>query len=119
MSKAVYVATMESQSGKSIVTLGLMRMLLGKVANVGYFKPIISDQPEGKKDNHIELANTYFNLNLKCEDAYSFTKSEVLQKKHEGKIDEIIDTIIEKFKRLEEIYDFILVEDCIICSFDV
>ena len=110
MSKAVYVATMESQSGKSIVTLGLMRMLLGKVANVGYFKPIISDQPEGKKDNHIELANTYFNLNLKCEDAYSFTKSEVLQKKHEGKIDEIIDTIIEKFKRLEEIYDFILVE---------
>ncbi|PID68853.1 MAG: phosphate acetyltransferase [Flavobacteriia bacterium] len=110
MSKAVYIATMESQSGKSIVTLGLMRMLLGKVANVGYFKPIISDLSDNKKDNHIDLITTHFNLDIKFTDAYSYTKSEVLQKKHEGKIDEVIDTIIEKFKRLEEKYDFILVE---------
>ncbi len=110
MSKAVYIATMESQSGKSIVTLGLMRMLLGKVANVGYFKPIISDLSDNKKDNHIDLITTHFNLDIKFSDAYSYTKSEVLQKKHEGKIDEVIDTIIEKFKKLEEKYDFILVE---------
>ena len=110
MSKAVYIATMESQSGKSIVTLGLMRMLLGKVAKVGYFKPIISDLAEGKKDNHIELINTHFNLSFDLNEAYCFTKSEVLQKKHDGKIDEVIDAIIERFKAFEENYDFILVE---------
>jgi len=110
MSKAVYIATMEPGSGKSIVTLGLMRMLLGKVAKVGYFKPIISDL-EGKKfDNHINTVRSHFELDLSYEDAYAFTKSEVLAKKHNHQIDEVLDTIIEKYKSLEEKYDFILVE---------
>ena len=110
MSKAVYIATMESGSGKSIVTLGLMRMLLGKVAKVGYFKPIISDLEGKKYDNHINTVRSHFELDLSYEEAYAFTKSEVLAKKHDGQIDEVLDTIIEKYKALEEKYDFILVE---------
>jgi phosphate acetyltransferase len=110
MSKAVYIATMEHGSGKSIVTLGLMRMLLGKVAKVGYFKPIISDLEGKKYDNHINTVRSHFDLDLSYEEAYAFTKSEVLAKKHEGQIDEVLDTIIEKYKSLEEKYDFILVE---------
>lgn len=109
MSKAVYIATMESGSGKSIVTLGLMRMLLGKVAKVGYFKPIISDFNGDKKDNHIDTVRKHFDLDIEFDDAYAFTKSEVLEKQHNGK-HAIIDKIIEKFKALEEKYDFILVE---------
>ena len=110
MSKAVYIATMESSSGKSIVTLGLMRMLLGKVARVGYFKPIISDFKNGKKDNHIDTVRKYFNLDISFDEAYAFTKSEVLENQHNGKQDDVIDKIIEKYKALEEKYDFILVE---------
>ncbi len=110
MSKSVYIATMENGSGKSIVTLGLMRMLLGKVAKVGYFKPIISDLNDNKKDNHINTVRSFFNLDISFEETYAFTKSQVLAKKHEGKVDEVIDTIIEKYKQLEEKYDFILVE---------
>ncbi|HHB78850.1 MAG TPA: phosphate acetyltransferase [Saprospiraceae bacterium] len=110
MSKAVYIATMEHGSGKSIISLGLMRMLLGKVAKVGYFKPIISDFQGEERDNHINTMRTYFNLDIACEDAYAFTKSEVLEKKHAGKIDEVLDKIIEKYKALEEKYDFVLVE---------
>ena len=110
MSKAVYIATMEHGSGKSIVTLGLMRILLGKVAKVGYFKPIISDLNADKKDNHINTVLKHFELDISFDEAYAFTKSEVLAKKHEGKIDEVIDTIIERYKELEETYDFILVE---------
>jgi len=110
MSKAVYIATMEHGSGKSIVTLGLMRMLLGKVAKVGYFKPIISDFKGEKIDNHINTIRTHFNLDITCEEAYAFTKSEVLVKMHDGQIDEVLDKIIEKYKALEEKYDFVLVE---------
>ncbi len=110
MSKAVYIATMEHGSGKSIVTLGLMRLLLGKVAKVGYFKPIISDFDGEDRDNHIHTIRTHFNLDIACEDAYAFTKSEVLEKKHSGQIDEVLDKIIEKYKALEERYDFVLVE---------
>ncbi len=110
MSKAVYIATMEPGSGKSIVTLGLMRMLLGKVAKVGYFKPIISDLDGKKYDNHINTVRSHFDLDLSYEEAYACTKSEVLEKKHNGQLNEVLDKIIEKYKSLEVKYDFILVE---------
>ncbi len=54
MSKAVYIATSTPESGKSIIALGLMRMLLGKTEKVGYFRPVIDDYHSGKKDNHID-----------------------------------------------------------------
>ena len=53
MNKAIYVATTKENSGKSIITLGLMSMLIGKTAKVGYFRPIVEDFEEGKFDNHI------------------------------------------------------------------
>ena len=110
MSKAVYIATMEPGSGKSIISIGLMQMLLAKVARVGYFKPIISDLEPGVLDNHINTMRSHFNLSITYDEAYAFTKSQVLEKKHEGKLDYVIDTIIDKYKALEKKYDFILVE---------
>ncbi len=110
MSKAVYIATMEHGSGKSIITLGLMRMLLGKVTKVGYFKPIISDLKEGKQDNHIKTVRSFFNLDIKHDEVYAYTKSELLEKIHDEGIDEVLDRIIEKYKSIEEKYDFVLVE---------
>ncbi len=110
MSKAVYIATIEPNSGKSIVVLGLMRMLLGKIAKVGYFRPIIDDPKSGKIDNHIHTVTTYFDMDINFEDAYAFTRSEVLQKYNQGKSGDIINGIIQKYKNLEEKFDFILIE---------
>ncbi|AWG22950.1 phosphate acetyltransferase [Flavobacterium faecale] len=110
MNKAIYVATSEFNSGKSIVTLGLMSMLIGKTAKVGYFRPIIEDFEDGKQDNHIETVLSHFNLDMAFEDAYAITKSKLIKKKNNGKIGEVLDLIIEKFKRLEEKFDFVLVE---------
>ncbi|NJB70391.1 phosphate acetyltransferase [Saonia flava] len=109
MSKAIYIATTESNSGKSIISLGLMETLLGKTAKVGYFRPIIDDK-EGGLDNHINTMISYFDLNLKYEDAYAYTRSEIIQKKNQDKDDEIISTIIGKYKAIEDRFDFILVE---------
>jgi phosphate acetyltransferase len=108
--KAIYIATTEPNSGKSIVSLGLMQLLLGKASKVGYFRPIIDDPKEGKIDNHINTVISYFNLDLKFEDAYAFTRSEVIRKKNENKDDEIISKIIDKYKAVEERFDFILIE---------
>ena len=36
MNKAVYISTSEPNSGKSIVTLGLMKIILGNTAKAGY-----------------------------------------------------------------------------------
>ena len=110
MSKAIYIATTEPNSGKSIVSLGLMHLLLGKAAKVGYFRPIINDSKPGKVDNHINTIITHFDLKINYEDAYAFTLSEIIHKKNQDEDDEIISTIIEKYKVLEDNYDFVLVE---------
>ena len=110
MSKAIYIATSDQNSGKSIVTLGLMSILIGKTAKVGYFRPIIEDFIDGESDNHIETVLSYFNLDIKFEDAYAITKSKLIKKKNKGKIGEVLDLIIEKYKKLEERFDFVLVE---------
>ena len=110
MNKAIYIATSEANSGKSIVALGLMRMLLGKTAKVGYFRPIIDNVKKGKKDNHINTVISHFELDINPNEAYAFTRSQFINKKNNGKEGEIYDTIIEKYKALEEKCDFMLVE---------
>ena len=110
MNKAIYIATSEESSGKSIITLGLMSMLMGRTAKVGYFRPIVEDFEEEKMDNHIETVINHFGLDIPFQDAYAITKSKLIKKKNKGKIGEVIDLIIEKYKRLEERFDFVLVE---------
>ena len=85
-------------------------MLIGRTAKVGYFRPIVEDFEEGKMDNHIETVISHFGLDISFQDAYAITKSKLIKKKNQGKIGEVIDLIIEKYKRLEERFDFVLVE---------
>lgn len=110
MTKALYVATLESHSGKSLVVLGLMQLLLGKMAKVGYFRPVIDDVGEGQIDNHINTVITHFKLDIPVEDAFALTQSQVVDMFNDGRQGDIIDTIIAKYKQLEERFDFILVE---------
>ncbi|MCK0190361.1 phosphate acetyltransferase [Arenibacter sp. F20364] len=110
MSKAIYVATTEPNSGKSIVSLGLMQLLLGKTAKVGYFRPIIDDFEKGRIDVHIDTVLTHFEVNQKFEDSYAYTRSQVVQLKNLNKDDEIIGTIINKYKAIEDRFDIVLVE---------
>ena len=110
MSRGIYIATIEPNSGKAIISLGLMRTLLGKTAKVGYFRPIIDDVKNKEKDNHINTILSYFDIQLDYKEAYAFTRSEVIKKRNKGKAGEILDTIITKYKNLEERFDFILVE---------
>ncbi|MEO1011354.1 MAG: phosphate acetyltransferase [Bacteroidota bacterium] len=110
MNKAVYIATTEPKSGKSIVSLGLMQVLLGKAAQIGYFRPIIDDVEPGKVDNHIDTVLSYFNLDLGHDDAFAFTRSQVVKMLNKDKEDEVLDRIIDKYKAIEERFDFVLVE---------
>ncbi|NKI25775.1 phosphate acetyltransferase [Arenibacter sp. 6A1] len=110
MSKAIYIATTGPNTGKSIVSLGLMHMLLGKTAKVGYFRPIIDDFSPGGMDNHINTMLHHFDLDLKFKEAYAYTRSEIIAMKNKNRDEEIISTIIAKYKAVEDRYDFVLVE---------
>ncbi len=110
MSKGIYVATIEPNSGKSIVVLGLMRMLLGKTAKVGYFRPIIEDLETDEMDNHINTVVSHFEIDINYKKTFVYTRNEVLDLYNQGKSGDVIDEIIKKYKYLEERFDFVLVE---------
>ena len=110
MNKAIYIAASDANSGKSMLSLGLMQLLLRKKPKVGYFRPIIDNPIGNKRDNHINTVLNYFNLKSEYEDCYAFTRSELIRKLNDDKEDEIINIIIEKYKKLEEENDFVIIE---------
>jgi phosphate acetyltransferase len=110
MTKAVFIATAEPYSGKSLVLLGLVNMLLGQARRVGYFKPIIDHDPAQQPDPHLATITGHFKLPLALADSYAYTRPEALRLLETGAQGELIDTVIRKFKHCEETYDFTVVE---------
>ena len=110
MSKAIYIAATESDSGKSLVSLGLLRMMLTKSSKVGYFRPIINEVKPSSFDDHTNTAINFFNLDIAYNDCYSYKQGEVVELLSEGKADDVIHNVIKKYKKLEAKYDYVLVE---------
>lgn len=110
MSKAIYIAAIESDSGKSLVSLGLLRMMLTKSSKVGYFRPIINEVKDSKYDDHTNTAINFFNLDIDYEDCFAYKQNEVVELLSEGKAETVIHNVIKKYKKLEAKYDYVLVE---------
>ncbi|MDQ6812521.1 MAG: AAA family ATPase, partial [Bacteroidota bacterium] len=110
MTKSIFIATTEPYSGKSVVAIGLLNMLLGKTRRIGYFKPIININPLDGKDSHIETAISYFNLDILYDDSYAYTRTQALSQMENESQGSMMNTIIRKYKKIEEEYDFTVIE---------
>ena len=110
MSKSIYITTIEPNSGKSLISLGILRMMLNQSSKVGYFRPIINKGENNEFDNHTYTAINYFNLDIDYKDCFVYEQSEVVELISEGKTDEVIHNIIKKYKKLEATYDYVLIE---------
>jgi phosphate acetyltransferase len=109
MTNAIYLTTTEPYSGKSIIALGLMNLLVAKTEKLAYFKPVISREGS-EKDGHLETIASHFKLSASYNEMFVFTRSEVIKHINAGNESYIIDTIIDRFKSLQERYDFVVVE---------
>lgn len=109
MTNAIYLTTTEPYSGKSIIALGLVNLLAGKTEKIAYFKPVISREGN-EKDSHLEMIASHFNLSAPYKDMFVFTRNEVVKQINAGNEAYIIDTIIDRFKQLQERFDFVVVE---------
>lgn len=110
MNRSAFIITNDSYSGKSLITLGIMQMVMKKTSNVAFFRPIIDDNYQKIKDNHIKTVISHFNLKMEYEDAYAFTRKDAVNLYNNGKVNEFFSTLICKYKNLEKKFDFILVE---------
>nr|WKN36279.1 phosphate acetyltransferase [Tunicatimonas sp. TK19036] len=109
MASSLYVTTTEAHTGKSLVCLGMLELILRKTERVGIFRPLISGSTT-QKDKNIQLLVEHFQLQQTYEESYGFHKRDARELILDGKYDQVLDGVIEKFKALEEKCDFILCE---------
>lgn len=109
MASSLYVTTTEAHTGKSLVCLGMLEMILRKTERVGIFRPLISGTPQ-QQDKNIKLLLEHFQLKQSYEDSYGYHRREARELLLDGKYDQVLDRVIEKYKALEKECDFVLCE---------
>ena len=106
MPSTVYISTIEANAGKSLVSLGLVDLLLRRSPRIGYFRPIVSSVD----DPHLRLLREHFALPQAAEETYAFTYAEANHLLGTGQTDLLLDGVIRRFKVLERRCDFVLIE---------
>ena len=106
--RALYVTSVEANSGKSVVAIGLMEALTRAVSRVGYFRPVIrsADQP----DSQIELMRTRYRLDQTYEESYGVTAAQTRDFGGHHGDPALVSQIIERFQHLAERCDYVLIE---------
>ncbi len=107
MSKSLYITSAEPKSGKSLISLGIMELLKSTVSKVAFFRPSVANT---ESDPDIELIMKNYNLQMDYKDTYGISLDEALKLMSEDRKADLIDIILSKFRKLEEKFDFILIE---------
>jgi phosphate acetyltransferase len=106
--RALYLTSVEASSGKSVVALGLMETLTRSVSRVGYFRPVIRAGDE--HDKRIELFRTRYRLDQSYDESYGVTSDETRDFGGNHVDAALVSRIIERFRRVADRCDFVLVE---------
>lgn len=108
MTRSLYIAGIEPQSGKSVVALGLMELLSKRIGRIGYFRPVIpSDEV---RDNNIELIRSRYGLALAYHDMYAYTHDTARRLSIDGRMESVLKTIMDRFRAMRSQCRFILCE---------
>lgn len=106
--KSLYISAQEKNAGTLFVSMGMMAVLKKNLHRVAFFRPIIFSK--NVRDGDIDFIINKYNLDIKYEDCYGFDIQYVEGMIANHKINELINQIITKFKKLEKEYDFVLCE---------
>ncbi len=110
MSKNLYITTTEAKSGKSVISLGMMELIKGVVNKVAFFRPIVNVRTDNGKDPDIDLITSHYNIDIDYDETYAYSFNEAKELINAGKHEELIEGIMSMYKKLEEEYDFIVLE---------
>ena len=108
MANSLYIASLEAQSGKSVVALGIMEMLSGMVGRRGYFRPIIPTAE--KADNNIEVIRQRYQLEQTYQESFAFTHNaaQLLTSGDSGQA--MLKHIVDCYRQLQSKCRFVLCE---------
>ncbi len=105
---ALYVTATGPTTGKSAIALGAMQMLTRTMRNVAIFRPIINEPQLDDRDPDINLMLQHFKLDMDYQDTFAYTHAEARDIINQGSRNLLLENIIQKFKKILEMHDFVL-----------
>ena len=104
VSRSVYIASSEGFTGKSAVALGLLDALTREVGSVGVFRPLTTSSKSDDIDLIVDLLVNQPGIRQSYEEAIGVTYDAAREN-----ADEALHVIVERFGRLRDRFDVILV----------
>jgi len=104
--KSLYISAQEKNVGTLFVSIGMMEIFKRKLHRVAFFRPIIFDK--AVRDGDIDFILQRYNLDMNYEECYGFDIKEVEEMISKKQDNLLITQLIDKFKKLEQKYDFVL-----------
>ena len=106
--KSLYISAKEKNAGTLFTSIGMMEILKRNLHRVAFFRPVIKSKDI--MDGDISFILERYNLDMIYQDAYGFDVSYVENMIANNKTSELVNQLILKFKKLENNYDFVLIE---------
>lgn len=104
----LYISAQEKNVGALFVSMGVMEMLKRNIDKVAFFRPIIPSKDV--RDRDIEFMVERYKLGMEYEECYGFDLDSLETLLASSGVDEVLGTLVAKFQKLGERYDFILCE---------
>ena len=108
MADSLYIANLEIESGKLVVTLGVMELLSRRIGHVGFFRPITPG--DGTNDNDINLIRHRYNIDLTEEEMVGISHDEARSLIADGQEQLLFRRIVRKYSEVLKKCDFLLCE---------
>jgi phosphate acetyltransferase len=103
VTRTLYIAALDPNSGKSVVALGVMELLIGRAGRVGFFRPLIRDL--STPDPLVQLILDRYGIEEDPTMSYGVTYEELRRATSGGAIDQLIGRVVERFRVVEKHYD--------------
>ncbi len=104
--KNLYIASLEPNAGSLFVSIGIMELLKSRLNKIAFYKPIAVS----KEDTDIRFMREHFGLDQSEQECFSYTLDELETLLSENRESEVIETIIDHYHRIENRYDFVLMQ---------
>lgn len=98
ISKNIYIAGVDRGSGKAVIMLAIMEMLVGYSGNMGFFRPVIRSGEA--KDDLIQFVTHRYAINLPYEAMYGCDSEQAANFLATGQYEELLKVILAKYRAL-------------------
>ncbi|MDX9835548.1 MAG: phosphate acetyltransferase, partial [Desulfobulbus sp.] len=107
MADSLYIANLEKDSGKLLVSLGLLELISRRVERVGFFRPVT---PGDERDDDLKLIRSRYGITLSDEEMTAVSHEEARALIASGKEKRLFREIVRKYNEIRRKCDFLLCE---------